>query len=121
MPSIKIQNLALSVRQPFAEQIKRDNKKIEYRSLKTNICSKVYINVSKHPCIDCIEENGEHHLLLASPKQLNKLMVPENRPSPVWFNPFKKLEVERVVMSNLNSHKPTNTISSPSGEVGRNS
>jgi predicted transcriptional regulator len=41
-----IQNRALSVRQPFAEQIMLGTKKIEYRSMKTNIRGRVYIYAS---------------------------------------------------------------------------
>ncbi|GAB4403393.1 MAG: hypothetical protein OHK003_31250 [Anaerolineales bacterium] len=111
----KIQNLALSVRQPFAEQIMRGTKKIEYRTVPANIRGRVYIYASKQPrvdayekmgvepgtfpagvivgtveIIDCIEKNGEYHWVLANPERLKKMIIPENRPNPVWFNPFRK-------------------------------
>ena len=47
MPSEKIQNLALSVRQPFAEQIMLGKKKIEYRSQLTHKRGSFYIYASK--------------------------------------------------------------------------
>lgn len=116
MPKQKatIHNLALSVRQPFAEQIMRGTKKIEYRTVSTNIRGRVYIYASKQPRIDayekmgvepgtfpagvivgtveiigCIEKNGEYHWLLAKPQRLKKMLIPDNRPNPVWFKPFK--------------------------------
>jgi hypothetical protein len=46
---IKSQNLALSIRQPFAEQIMRGTKKIEYRNINTNILGRVYFYASKTP------------------------------------------------------------------------
>lgn len=114
MSSGKIQNLALSVLQPFTEQIMRGTKKIEYRTISTNIRGRVYIYASKQPRIDayekmgvevgtfpagvivgaveiigCIEKKGEYQWLLANPNRLKKMIVPENRPNPVWFKPFK--------------------------------
>ncbi|GAB1470233.1 hypothetical protein MASR2M66_11100 [Chloroflexota bacterium] len=115
MSSEKIQNLALSVRQPFAEQIMLGTKKIEYRSIKTNIRGKVYIYASLKPridayekmkvepgtfpagviigtveIVDCKEKGGEYHWVLANPQQLKKFIKPETQPQPVWFKPFKE-------------------------------
>src|SRR3990172_5537602 len=42
-----ITNRALSVRQPYAEQIMNRKKKIEYRTIPTNIRGRVYIYASK--------------------------------------------------------------------------
>lgn len=111
---VKIHNLALSVRQPFAEQIMRGTKKIEYRTISTNIRGRVYIYAGKQPrldayekmgveagafpagvivgtveIIDCIEKNGEYQWLLAKPQRLRKMLTPDNRAHPVWFKPFK--------------------------------
>ena len=110
-----IQNLALSVRQPFAEQIMRGTKKIEYRSIKTHIRGRVYIYASLSPrtdayekmkvepgtfpagvvigsveIVDCREKDGEYHWILANPQRLKKPVPPEGQPQPVWFKPFKK-------------------------------
>lgn len=110
-----IQNRALSVQQPFAEQIMRGAKKIEYRSIKTNIRGRVYIYASLKLRIDayekikvepgtfpagviigtveivnCIEKDGEYHWILANPQRLKKFIKPETRPQPVWFKPFKE-------------------------------
>lgn len=46
---MKTQNRALSVRQPFAEQIMCGTKKIEYRSMPTKLRGRVYIYAAKHP------------------------------------------------------------------------
>jgi predicted transcriptional regulator len=114
MPSGKIQNLALSVRQPFAEQIMRGTKKIEYRSKSTKIRGRVYIYASKTPkieaykkmnvvpgtfpvgilvgtveIVDCKEKSGEYHWHLANPKRLKKPITPETHPQPIWFKPLK--------------------------------
>ncbi len=111
----KIQNRALSVRQPFAEQIMRGTKKIEYRSIPTNIRGRVYIYASLKPrtdayekmkvesgtfpagviigtveIVDCLEKNGEYHWILANPQRLKKLIPPDGQPQPVWFKPFKE-------------------------------
>ena len=110
-----IQNLALSVRQPFAEQIMQGTKKIEYRNMLTRIRGTVYIYASKTPkleayekmkvepgtfpvsvlvgtveIVDCKEGWRDFHWLLANPKRLETLIVPEGHPQPVWFKPFKE-------------------------------
>lgn len=110
-----IRNLALSVRQPFAEQIMIGEKKIEYRSKPTNIRERIYVYASKTPnkeafrkikkelsdfpvgvlvgtveIVDCKEKSDEYHLLLANPQRLKKPMKADNRPQPVWFKPFKE-------------------------------
>ena len=112
--SNKIQNRALSVHQPFAEQIMRGKKKIEYRSIRTNIRG-VYIYASKQlridvyqkmkvepgtfpagvlvgtvEIVDCVETWGEYHWILANPKRLKALIRPQTQPQPVWFKPFKE-------------------------------
>ena len=110
----KIQNRALSVRQPFAEQIMRGMKKIEYRSRDTKIRGRVYIYASKTQgpeivfkkmnampgdfpvgvlvgtveIVNCKGKEGDYKWHLANPKRLKKVRQPEGRPQPVWFKPF---------------------------------
>lgn len=115
MRSKEIQNHALSVRQPFAEQIMRGTKRIEYRGIKTNIRGRVYIYASLKPridayekmkvepgtfpagvligtveIVDCKEKGGEFHWILANPQRVKKFIKPETQPQPVWFKPFKE-------------------------------
>ena len=105
---------ALSVRQPFAEQIMRGTKTIEYRRTPTRIRERVYIYASKgarpledwktmnaHPgdlptgvlvgtveIIDCTGTNRNYQWGLANPRRLSRRLKPKNRPQPVWFRPF---------------------------------
>jgi predicted transcriptional regulator len=113
--NLKILNRALSIHQPFAEQIMQGIKKFEYRSPPTNIRERVYIYASLKPnekafektgkepgdfpvsvligtveITDCNYQAGEYHWRLAKPKRLKKLIKPEGHPQPVWFKPFKE-------------------------------
>jgi hypothetical protein len=116
IPIEATQNRALSVRQPYAEQIMQGTKTIEYRSFRTNIRGRVYIHASLTPgpdgefrklgatvedfekgviigtveIIDCtgVPEDYEWHL--ARPIRLDQTIKPEKHPQPVWFIPFKK-------------------------------
>jgi hypothetical protein len=107
---------ALSIRQPYAEQILRGTKKIEYRSMRTHIRERVYIYASKTPgpdrafaemhaqpgdfpvgvlvgtvrVVDCTGEPGDCQWHLDKPERLPELLEPDNRPQPSWFHPFKK-------------------------------
>ena len=113
-----IPNRALSVRQPFAEQIISGSKPIEYRSKPTTIRERVYIYASrtlttrekqaykkmkKEPgefpvgvlvgtveIIDCKKKPDEYQWKLANPKRLKKPIKPDNHPQPMWFKPFKE-------------------------------
>ena len=111
---MKIQNRALSVRQPFAEQIMRGTKMIEYRSKPTNIRGRIYIYASKTPghksvfekmkskpgdypvgvlvgtveIVNCKGEPYDYEWHLAKPKRLKRLIKPDRHPQPVWFKPF---------------------------------
>ena len=111
--SAKIQR-ALSIRQPYAEQIMRGTKKIEYRSIFTHIRERVYIYTSKKPgdpdvfarlrcqpgdlptgviigtveVVDCTGSDGDYEWHLARPKRLAKHLKPKKQPQPVWFRPF---------------------------------
>jgi hypothetical protein len=105
---------ALSVRQPYAEQIMRGEKTIEYRSLNTRKRGRVYIYASKTPgyaedfadmglspddlptgvligtveITDCIKFPGDYEWHLANPQRLPEHMKPTKQPQPVWFRPF---------------------------------
>jgi hypothetical protein len=106
--------LALSVRQPYAELIMRGKKKIEYRSKATKIRGRVYIYASMTPghsedfgrmrlksgdlptgvLIGTVEVVGSRvgdgccEWLLANPKRLDEALRPEKHPQPAWFYPF---------------------------------
>jgi len=106
---------ALSVRQPYAEQIMRGEKQFEYRNQITHKRGRVYIYASKTPgdeedfhdmklqpgdlptgviigtveVIDCTGEPGDYEWHLANPQRLKKPIKPQRHPQPVWFKPFK--------------------------------
>ena len=108
---------ALSIRQPYAEQILRRDKKIEYRSQNTNIRERIYIYASKRPgdlssftkvgkspgelptgvlvgtirITDCTGSPGNYCWHLADPERFVKPIKPKNRPQPVWFHPFPEI------------------------------
>lgn len=107
---------AISIRQPYAEQILRGLKVREYRSVPTNIRERVYIYASQHAgdwhdydllgydasklprgvLIGTVEIVGcEWHqkadsyaYLLAEPRRLKTKLKPKNQPNPIWFRPF---------------------------------
>lgn len=107
---------ALSIRQPYAEQILRGTKKVEYRAMATKIRERVYIYASLTPgdevdfarvrakpgmlptgvlvgtveIVDCTGTPGDHEWHLARPKRLLRKLVPKNHPQPAWFFPFKR-------------------------------
>ncbi len=111
--SAKIER-ALSIRQPYAEQIMRGIKTIEYRSTCTHIRERVYIYASKKPgdlevfatlrcepgdlptgvligtveVVDCTGSDGDYEWHLARPKRLAKRLQPRKQPQPAWFHPF---------------------------------
>lgn len=105
---------ALSIRQPYAEQILRGEKKIEYRSRPTNIRERVYIYASmthgdleefrkmgirlgdlptgvlvgKVDITDCKGADGAYQWHLKKPERIPKPLKPKKHPQPVWFYPF---------------------------------
>ena len=111
---IKKRMLALSVRQPFAEQIMRGTKTIENRKTRTRIRGTVYIYASNGTrpiedwkgmnvqpgalptgvlvgtveIVDCTGTPRDYQWQLASARRLSKKLKPKNRPQPVWFRPF---------------------------------
>jgi hypothetical protein len=105
---------ALSVRQPYAEQILRGTKKIEYRSRATKIRGKFLIYASLTPgplkefdklglqpgnlptgvlvgtaeLVDCTGRPGAYEWHLRNPARRARPEKPKKHPQPVWFNPF---------------------------------
>lgn len=105
---------ALSIKQPYAEQIMRGTKKIEYRNMQTHKRERVYIYASLRPgdarawkelrlspgdlptgvligtveIVNCTYKRGEYNWHLARPKRLKKKFRPKNHPQPAWFFPF---------------------------------
>jgi hypothetical protein len=112
----EVQNRALSIRQPYAEQIMLGTKTIEYRSMRTNIRERVYIYASLTPgpdwqfqkmaatpgvfptgvimgtveIIDCTGVPDDYEWHLARPIRLDEPIKPDNHPQPSWFIPFNK-------------------------------
>jgi hypothetical protein len=112
-----VQNKALSIRQPYAEMILRGIKKIEYRTMRTNIRGRVYIYASltagsiddfeklkSQPgdfptgvlvgtveIVGCETSDGyDYEWLLVNPKRLEKPITADNKAQPSWFIPFKQ-------------------------------
>ena len=107
---------ALSVRQPYAEQILRGTKEIEYRSMLTRIRGRVYIYASLTPgdmekfqemgaqpgdfpvgvlvgtveLVDCTGQPGDYEWHLRLPVRLPEPIRPPRHPQPAWFFPFEK-------------------------------
>lgn len=105
---------ALSIRQPFAEQILSGKKKCEYRGTQTKIRERVYVYASKSPArrrewketgfepgqlptgvivgsveiAGCEWRSSRYEWKLARPKRLKRRLTPKNKPQPVWFHPF---------------------------------
>jgi hypothetical protein len=100
---------AISIRQPYVEQILQGEKVNEYRSRPTNIRERVYLYASQKPAdgydvgdlprglivgtveiIDCRWDDGEgcYAYVLANPRRLRQPLKPTNHPQPVWFRPF---------------------------------
>ncbi len=109
---------ALSIRQPWVEQIMRGEKDIEYRGKPTNIRGTVYVYASLGryskddeteiieevgfeiedlprglivetvEITDCEEFEGQYLWSLRNPKRLKKRLKPTRQPNPTWFYPF---------------------------------
>lgn len=106
---------ALSIRQPYAEQILRRIKKIEYRNMPTRILGeRFYIYASRTPgrlsdfeamklrpgdlptgvlvgtveIARCTGEPGDYEWHLKHPKRFPRKLRPKKHPQPVWFNLF---------------------------------
>ena len=105
---------ALSIRQPYVEQIMRGIKKIEYRTRPTSIRERVYLYASITPgpehefsslnlssddlptgvlvgtveIKDCQGKPGHYEWHLTRPERLPHPIKPKKHPQPAWFNPF---------------------------------
>jgi len=105
---------ALSIRQPYVEQILRGTKKAEYRTRPTKIRGRVYLYAARTPgpeaefarigarpgdlpvglivgtveIVDCTGQPGDYHWHLAKPERLPTPIQPDNHPQPAWFYPF---------------------------------
>lgn len=102
--------LALSIRQPYAEQILRGTKNNEIRSRLTHVRGVVYIYaplkweaipddlpadldigciVGTVEIIGCTKQpDGRYHWHLANPQRLADPLIPTGHPQPLFFNPF---------------------------------
>jgi hypothetical protein len=107
---------AISIRQPYVEQILRGSKTIEYRSIPTNIRERVYLYASLKPADDAeawaevgtvpgdlptgvivgsVEIVGcrrgrredDYRYILARPRRLRAPMRPKNQPQPIFWRP----------------------------------
>ena len=105
---------ALSIRQPYVEQILRGTKRIEYRSRSTQIRGRFYLYASRSPgpidefeslgvepgdlptgvivgtaeLVDCTKGGRFYEWHLRDPRRLARPRRPANHPQPAWFNPF---------------------------------
>src|SRR5688572_5278312 len=102
---------ALSIRQPYVEQILRGEKTIEFRSWRTHIIGeRFYIYASKGGAraarartIDdlprgvivataviskCVKNNGHFEWHLTEVESLVHPLKPARHPQPSWFRPF---------------------------------
>jgi hypothetical protein len=106
---------AISIKQPFVEQILIGKKRYEYRTLPTNIRERVYLYASLKPrteanfwrgmaktaddlpkgfivgsveIVDCkLDSNGGYAYKLAKPKRIRQHLKPVNQPGPVFWLP----------------------------------
>lgn len=105
---------ALSIRQPYAEQILCGTKKIEYRSRPTKIRGKFLIYAARNPgpqqefemlglqpgdlptgvlvgtadLVNCTGRPGAYEWHLRNPVRRAKPVEPKNHPQPAWFYPL---------------------------------
>ena len=110
---------AISIQQPFVEEILRGIKKYEYRSRQTHIRGLVYLYASLRngeasrwkklrlepgslptgeivgsvEIVDCVyfKDDDCYGYKLKNPKRYKKPLKPKNHPQPCWFFPFGKL------------------------------
>jgi len=106
---------AISIRQPYAEQILRGTKEYEFRNRPCHIRERVYIyaalrpgdvsdfrRIGKRPgdlptgaLVGTVEitgcsqlRDGLYRWHLARPQRLRRRLVPGKQPQPSWFKPF---------------------------------
>lgn len=105
---------AISIRQPYVEQILRRMKTSEYRSIPTRIRERVWIYASLRPADDasawrhvgrepgnlpvgrivgsveivgCRERSNDFAYQLKRPRRLRRFLKPRNQPQPVFWRP----------------------------------
>lgn len=109
---------ALSIRQPYVEQILQGSKTIEYRNRPTKVRGRVFLYASLTPgdlldwgltafqpgelptgqilgtveIVACTGEAGHYQWHLANPERLPQPLKPKNHPQPAWFHPFQTLK-----------------------------
>ena len=109
---------AISIQQPYIEEILTGIKKYEYRSRPTKIRGRVFLYASLKPgleshwkkmklqpgelptgvivgsieIVDCVysEKHECYGYKLKNPKRYKKFKKPDNHPQPCWFYPFGK-------------------------------
>lgn len=108
---------AISIRQPYVEDILRGKKMFEYRSRPTNIRGRVYIYASLRPgidpywrrmrlepgslptglilgsveIVDCLPDgDGGYKYKLSKPRRYKTALKPKRQPQPCFFFPFEK-------------------------------
>lgn len=110
---------AISIQQPFVEEILLGIKKYEYRSRQTHIRGRVYLYASKRPgeesrweklrlepgdlpagvivgsveIVDCkyFEDGDYYGYKLKNPRRYKKHLAPKNQPQPCFFFPFGEI------------------------------
>mgnify|MGYP001409813424 CR=1 FL=1 len=110
---------AISIKQPFVEEILRGIKKYEYRSRPTKIRGRVYLYASQKPrddgnwkrlklspneapkgvivgsveIVDCVyfKKDGCNGYKLKNPRRYKKHLKPKNHPQPCFFFPFSEI------------------------------
>jgi len=98
--------LALSIRQPWADQVMSGKKVEEYRSQPTNVRGRIYVYASLTPDIrdaahmprgviigevtlhGCREDGDRYAWLLSDPVRWPEPRKPAQRANPVWFRPW---------------------------------
>jgi|GEM_PF-2399837 len=114
LPPKLIRMRALSIRQPYVEQIMRGEKRFEYRNRPTKIMGRVLIYASIGPgpasefrklrmepgdlptgllmgtveIVGCQGTVGNYKWKLSKPRRLRHPVPPLKHPQPVWFYPF---------------------------------
>lgn len=107
---------AISIRQPYVEQILRGTKKVEFRSIPTRIRERIYLYASQKPAddpkawrrvkaapgdlptgvilgsveiVDCRQggRKDRFHYILARPKRFRTPLRAKNQPQPVFWRP----------------------------------
>lgn len=113
----KIQNLAISMRQPWAEMVLRKDLLADYRNVPTKIRGRVYVYapakvlhevgltlprsvlVGTVEVADCRKLSRPIHgcwfeYVLVKPQRFEVPAKPTGQPGPIWFKPFKEIKEE---------------------------